>query len=192
MQNYWDNERTKIFYFIFFFYLGFLSRTFTNHKTAGEGRGHLTTTSTRSQTLKYQPGDYCRELTSAHSQQPESNREPLVSERKSLTTKLCYQYISYNFKGNQSLSKKCSNNQAFQACIFSYLRQKSSAFRHFSRNEQYITKLQKNHHICKLFLEQRPNFVKMVKLFLRKKQFSPYIFKLDLLSTDKVPQINLQ
>ena len=25
----------------FFFYLGFLSRTFTNHRTAGEGGGHL-------------------------------------------------------------------------------------------------------------------------------------------------------
>ena len=25
----------------FFFYLGFLSRTFTNHRTAGEGRGHF-------------------------------------------------------------------------------------------------------------------------------------------------------
>ena len=25
----------------FFFYLGFLSRTFTNHWTAGEGRGHF-------------------------------------------------------------------------------------------------------------------------------------------------------
>ena len=34
------------------------------------------------------PGDYCRELTSAHSQQPDSNQEPLVSKRKSLTTKL--------------------------------------------------------------------------------------------------------
>ena len=26
---------------IFFFYLGFLSRTFTNHRTAGEGGGHF-------------------------------------------------------------------------------------------------------------------------------------------------------
>ena len=35
-----------------------------------------------------QPGDYCREFTSTHSQQPDSNRQPLVSEHKSLTTKL--------------------------------------------------------------------------------------------------------
>ena len=35
------------------------------------------------------PGNYCRGLTSTHSQQADSNQEPLVSERKSLTTKLC-------------------------------------------------------------------------------------------------------
>ena len=44
---------------------------------------------TASQTLRHQPGDYCRVLTSAHSQQFDSNWEPLVSKRKSLTTKLC-------------------------------------------------------------------------------------------------------
>ena len=41
-----------------------------------------------SQTFRHYPGDYCRDLTSAHRQQPDSNREPLVSERKSITTKL--------------------------------------------------------------------------------------------------------
>ena len=41
-----------------------------------------------SHTLTQQPGDYYRELTSAHSQQPDSNREALVCECKSLTTKL--------------------------------------------------------------------------------------------------------
>ena len=35
----------------------------------------------------FQPDDYCRELTTAHSQQPNSNRKALVSESKSLTTK---------------------------------------------------------------------------------------------------------
>ena len=40
------------------------------------------------QALRHQPCDYCRELTSAHSQHPDSNREPLVSEQKWLTTKL--------------------------------------------------------------------------------------------------------
>ena len=78
--------------FFFFFYLGFLSRTFTIHGTAGEGGGYLFNSSLplppASQTFRHYPGDYCRELTSAHSWQPDSNREPLVSERKSLTTKL--------------------------------------------------------------------------------------------------------
>ena len=70
----------------------FLSRRFTNHRTAGEGGGHLFNSSLplppASQTLTHQPGDYYRELTSVHSQQPNSNREPLVSERKLLTTTL--------------------------------------------------------------------------------------------------------
>ena len=77
---------------LFFFYLGFFSQTFTNHRTAGEGGEHFFNSSLplppSSQTLRNQPGDYCRELTSAHSQQPDSNREPLDSECKSLTTKL--------------------------------------------------------------------------------------------------------
>ena len=38
-----------------------------------------------SQTFRHQQGDYCRELTSAHRQKLDSNREPLVSESKSLT-----------------------------------------------------------------------------------------------------------
>ena len=78
---------------LFFFYLDFLSQTFTNQRIAGEGRGHFFNSSLTpaSQTLRHQPGDYCRELTS--SQQPQ---EPSVSERKSLalttkprTTNIC-------------------------------------------------------------------------------------------------------
>ena len=83
----WEQE-----FFFFFSYLDFLSRTFTNHRTAGEGGGHFFNSSLplppASQTLKHQSGYYCRELTSAHRQKPDSNRELLVSERKSLTTKL--------------------------------------------------------------------------------------------------------
>ena len=71
----------------------FLSRTLTNHRTAGGGGGYFFNSSLSLppalQTLRHQPGDYCRELTSPHSWQPDSNQEPLVSERKSLTTKLC-------------------------------------------------------------------------------------------------------
>ena len=93
-MNIWNDwhyeyEKTEI---LFFFYLGFLSRTFTNHRTTGEGGGHFFNSSLplppASQTFRHQPGDYCRELTSAHSYQPDSSREPLVSWRKLLTTKL--------------------------------------------------------------------------------------------------------
>ena len=77
---------------IFFFYLSFLSRTFTIHRTAGKGGGYLFNSSLplppASQTLRHQPGNNCREFNSAHSQQLDSNREPLVSKHKSLTTKL--------------------------------------------------------------------------------------------------------
>ena len=41
-----------------------------------------------SETLRYYRGDCCRELTSAHNQRPDCNRKLLISERKSLTTKL--------------------------------------------------------------------------------------------------------
>ena len=37
-QNY-HSYLIKLLYFHFLFYLGFLSRTFTNHRTAGEGEG---------------------------------------------------------------------------------------------------------------------------------------------------------
>ena len=84
--------RFRSFCLFFFFYLGFISRTFTNHRTAREGGGHSINSSLplppALQTLRCQPDDYCRELTSAHSEQPDSNPKPLVSERKSLTTKL--------------------------------------------------------------------------------------------------------
>ena len=79
------------FYFIFF-YPGFLSQPITNHRTAGKGGGHFSNSSLplppASQTLRHWPGDYCRELNSVQRQQPDSNREPLVSERKALSTKL--------------------------------------------------------------------------------------------------------
>ena len=76
----------------FFFFVGFFSQAFKSHRTAGEGERHFFKSSLllppASQRRKHQLGDYCRELTSAHSEQPCSNREPLASERKLLTTKL--------------------------------------------------------------------------------------------------------
>ena len=80
--------------FLFLVYLGFLSRTPMIHRTAGEAGGYLYLFSSSlslppaSQTLRHYPGDYRRELTSARSQKPDSYREPMVSERKSLTAKL--------------------------------------------------------------------------------------------------------
>ena len=75
----------------YFFYLGFLSQPFMNHRTAGVGGVHFYNSSLlllpASQTLRHQPGNYCRELTSAHRQQLDLNWKPLVSKRKSLTTK---------------------------------------------------------------------------------------------------------
>ena len=86
---------SSFFFFFFLFYLGFIS-PFMNHRTAWEGAGHFFNYSVplppASQTLRHQLGDYCRELTSAHSQHADLNQEPLVSECKSLTTKLCAQW----------------------------------------------------------------------------------------------------
>ena len=81
-------------FFCFLFYLSFLLRTFTNHRTVGEGGRYFFNSSLplspASQTLRNQPDDYCRGLTSAHNQQLDLNQEPLVSvsKHKSLTTKL--------------------------------------------------------------------------------------------------------
>ena len=65
----WMRSNTCRFQY-FFFYLGFHSRTFTNHRTAGEGGGHFFNSSlplpTASQTLKHYRGNYCRQLTSTH------------------------------------------------------------------------------------------------------------------------------
>ena len=78
---------------VFFVLSGvFFSCAFTFHRTAGEGGGYPFSPSLplppASQTLRHQPGDCCRELTSARSQQLDSNQEPLVSERKSLNIKI--------------------------------------------------------------------------------------------------------
>ena len=82
-----------------FFFLSWFS--FTNiHRTAGEGGGYIFHSflplPPASQILRHYPDDYCRELASTHSQQPDSKWEPLVSERKSLTTKL--RALSFFFK----------------------------------------------------------------------------------------------
>ena len=82
----------------------FSSRAFTTYRTAGEGQAISATPLYHfypSQTLRHSPGNYCGDLASAHIQQPDSNREPLVSERKSLTTK---EAGAYNFTKSKNSS----------------------------------------------------------------------------------------
>ena len=98
-----------------FFLSGFC---FTNiHESQdckGRGGGHFINSSLplppALQILRHELGNYSRELTTAHSQQPDWYWEPLVSEPKSLTTKLCTQtldsasvfiFFSYTRKKNR-------------------------------------------------------------------------------------------
>ena len=68
--NFWPATEYFIMNHLFSFYLGFLSRTFTIHMTAGEGGRYPFSSSlpapSASQTLRYWPGYYCREFTSSH------------------------------------------------------------------------------------------------------------------------------
>ena len=146
-------------YFYFFFCLGFPSQPFTNHRTAGEGGGHYFNSSlplpSASHTLRCQLGDYCRELTSVHRQQSDPNREPLVSEPKSLTTKLRARTSTGNFK---NMRENCSilelhllNSQYYIIC--------SAVFWNFCNKKRVIwehliaIKTSKSYEICvKAFL----------------------------------------
>ena len=90
--------------FIFFFFLSGFSFT-TIHESrncrAEEGGGHFFNSSLplspASQTVRNQAGDYCRELNCAYRLQPDSNRKPLVTKHKSLTTKLHDNIVSRKF-----------------------------------------------------------------------------------------------
>ena len=72
--------------FFLFFVLSFLSSfSFTRfkiHRTAGERRDYLFDSSLLlppvSQTLRHYPGNYCKELPSAHSKQGDSSRESFL------------------------------------------------------------------------------------------------------------------
>ena len=68
--------------FLFYFLSGFFSRIFTIHRIVGERGDYLLISflplPTASQTLRHQLGYCCREVTSAHSWQPESNMESLL------------------------------------------------------------------------------------------------------------------
>ena len=104
---------------------------------AGRKGDHLFSSSlplpTNSQIFRHQLVYYCRKLTSSHSQQPDSNRELLFSERKLLTTNVCTLIISiskYLIKENVcSLEYFCSSflksfNEFFQILVvysFTYM-----------------------------------------------------------------------
>ena len=99
------------FNFCSFIYLFFSIWVFFHEHlrfTGQEGKGKAISLSPllalppTSQTLRQWAGDYCRELTSANNWQPDPNRERLVSERKSLTTKLRVQRVvsSIGYKFN--------------------------------------------------------------------------------------------
>ena len=79
-------------YELFFFYLGFLSRPFTNHRTAGEGGGGISLTPHYHFHPLHRHLDIRRAITAEssplHIASAGLEPEPLVSERKSLTIKL--------------------------------------------------------------------------------------------------------
>ena len=117
---------SQFFLSFFIFYVGFLSRGFTNHRTVGEGAGYFFNSSLTlppvSQVPRHQPGDCCTGLTSAHSQQSDSNREPLVSKPKSLTTKLCALKESWNsaLYRTYSVEKRSSERVYFSKSYYSF------------------------------------------------------------------------
>ena len=107
----------------FFFLSGFSFMNIHDSQDSRGRGGYLFNSSLplppASQTLRHQPGDYCRELTSAYSWQPDSNREPLVSERKSLTTKLHALKSSNNLKNkNNSDPESVAVKKHFNLCLF--------------------------------------------------------------------------
>ena len=72
-----------------FFFVDFLSRTFTIHSTAGEGGGHFVISSLPFHSPRRHL-DVSQAITgrSSHSWLLDSSRKTLISERKSQTTKL--------------------------------------------------------------------------------------------------------
>ena len=74
-----------LFLVFVFFYLAFVLRMFTIHKTVVEWGGYLLISflplPPASQTLRHYLGYCCRELTFAHNWQPGSNMGPLVNAR---------------------------------------------------------------------------------------------------------------
>ena len=141
----------------FFFCLAFLSRPFTNYRTAGKGGGYFFNYSLplppASRALRHQPCDCCREYTSPHSQQSDSGRERLVSERRSLATELRALmgallaghwatrpqiWVSGKRSGNY-LSSKTNLSAFLQICCSDFtlkLRQRSSSYKNCQKKRK--------------------------------------------------------
>ena len=88
LPHYLAHDINKFFFSIWVFFCEHSRITGLQRKWGGYFFNPSLPLPPASQTLRHWPGDCCWELTSAHSWQPDSNREPLISERKSLTTKL--------------------------------------------------------------------------------------------------------
>ena len=84
------------------FVLGFPSQIFSIHRTAKEGGRYLFNSSVplppASQTLRHQPGGYCRKRTSADSQQPNANREPYMYLCNTYTHIYCKYICTFIYK----------------------------------------------------------------------------------------------
>ena len=85
-------QKSSIFFIYFFLYVFFITKIRDSQDNRGRGRLFIYNSSLlfppTSQILIHLQVDYRRELTSVHSYQLDSSREPLVSERKPLTSKL--------------------------------------------------------------------------------------------------------
>ena len=96
-------RRTARFFFIWVFFHE--HSQYTEQQGKGEAVSNFSLPPLpASQTLRHQMGDYGRELTSAHSQDSELNREPVASDRELLTTKVnAYMFL---FKQSTLMSEK--------------------------------------------------------------------------------------
>ena len=141
--------------FVVFFYLGFLPRPFTNHRTAREGGGHFFNSSLplppASQTLRHWAGRLLHR-TYIYTQLA-AGLEPgtLVSECKSLTTKLRAQVnTKYIFRLSRSYRSPKQN--------FTAQKMKFSSKDFFSKCDQIRQKLRIWSHLLKMFLMENVIF----------------------------------
>ena len=133
------------FLYIYFFYLGFCSRTFTNHRTAGEGEGISLTPHYHFHPL-HRHLDISRAITAEssplHIASNRTRTRNLISECKSLTTKLRALYDT-DLRGN---IKRDSRKQLFlnrkeihrETCLSDSFLWKLQAARQNSTRKEFI------------------------------------------------------